>query len=127
MARRAVSRDEAATAIAAIRALPIDDHGDVVADRDQLKALVRATLVYFGQLHPGRSVEVRVPPHSAVQAIEGIRHTRGTPPNVIETDGTTWLALASGRLDWTAAVDTGRVRASGTRADLSGYLPVSTD
>ncbi len=114
-------------AIAAVMALPIDDRGEVVADRDQLKNLVRATLVYFGQQHPGRSVEVRVPPYSAVQAIEGIRHTRGTPPNVIEMAGSTWLALASGRQCWAAAVESGRVRASGTRADLSGYLPIDPD
>ena len=114
-------------AIAAVMALPIDDRGEVVADRDQLKNLVRATLVYFGQQHPGRSVEVRVPPYSAVQAIEGIRHTRGTPPNVIEMAGSTWLALASGRQGWAAAVESGRVRASGTRADLSGYLPIDPD
>ena len=127
MARRAVSRDEAAGAVAAIKALPVDELGDVIADREQLKVLVRATLVYFGQLYPGRSVEVRVPPYSAVQAIEGIRHTRGTPPNVIETDGPTWLALAAGRLEWATAIDTGRVRASGTRADLTGYLPLNPD
>ncbi len=112
--------------MAAIRVLPVDGNGDVRADQDQLGTLVRATLVYFAQQHPGRSVEVRVPPYAAVQAIEGIRHTRGTPPNVIEMDGSTWVALASGRQDWAAAVDTGRVRASGTRADLSGYLPMHT-
>jgi putative sterol carrier protein len=69
-------------------------------------------------------VEVRVPPYAAVQCIEGVRHTRGTPPAVIETDAETWLALARGELDWAAAVGSGRVRASGERTDLSAYLPL---
>jgi hypothetical protein len=127
MVRRAVSRDEVAAALSVIRALPMDGSGTLVADREQLRNLVRVTLLYFGQQHPGRSVEVRVPPYSAVQAIEGIRHTRGTPPNVIEMDGPTWLALAAGRLRWTEAVDAGSVRASGTRADLADHLPMAAD
>ena len=73
---------------------------------------------------PGRSVELRVPPFVAVQAVAGPRHTRGTPPNVVETDPVTWLRLATGRLDFDEAVRSGRVRASGTRADLSTHLPV---
>jgi putative sterol carrier protein len=74
---------------------------------------------------PGRSVEVRVPPYAAVQVIGGGTHTRGTPRAVIETDAETWIALATGALTWAEAVDTGRVRASGERADLSAYLPLS--
>jgi hypothetical protein len=73
---------------------------------------------------PGRSVEVRVPPVAAVQCVEGPRHTRGTPPNVIETDPVTWLRLATGRLSWDSAVDSGAVTASGPRANLSVHLPV---
>jgi hypothetical protein len=71
---------------------------------------------------PGRSVEVRVPPYAAVQCVEGPRHTRGTPPNVIETDARTWILLATGRLSWADARD--RISASGERADLSSRLPV---
>jgi hypothetical protein len=74
---------------------------------------------------PGRAVEVRVPPYAAVQVIGGGAHTRGTPRAVIETDGATWIALATGELAWADAVDAGRVRASGERADLSPYLPLS--
>jgi hypothetical protein len=70
-------------------------------------------------------VELRVPPYVAVQAVAGPRHTRGTPPNVVETDPVTWLRLATGRLPWDEAVHTGRVAASGERADLSGYLPLA--
>jgi Bacterial SCP ortholog len=73
---------------------------------------------------PGRSVEVRVPPFVAVQAIPGPRHTRGTPPNVVETDPVTWIRLATGRLTFPDALATGRVQASGTRADLTDHLPL---
>lgn len=125
MARRAVTRDEAAAALAAIATLPVGDDGEFDVDRLQLKEFVRATLVYFGQQHPGRSVEIRVPPFSAVQAFEGVRHTRGTPPNVIEMDGQTWIRLAVGALRWSEAVRVGRVRASGTRADLAEHLPMT--
>lgn len=86
---------------------------------------VRHTLGLLAAAHPGRSVEVRVPPFAAVQIIEGPRHTRGTPPNVVETDPATWLSLATGRLSWSDAVAAGRVSASGTRADLAPVLPVS--
>ncbi|GAA3880635.1 sterol carrier family protein [Saccharothrix violaceirubra] len=93
-------------------------------DRKVLAAAVRLSLRTLEQSAPGRSVEVRVPPFAAVQCVPGPRHTRGTPPNVIETDPRTWLELATGRLDWAAALDDFRVTASGSRADLSTYLPV---
>ena len=73
---------------------------------------------------PGRAVEVRIPPLAAVQCVAGPRHTRGTPPNVVEADAITWVMLATGRTSWADAVRGGRVRASGPRADLSGYLPL---
>ena len=87
-------------------------------------AAVKTSARWLAQQVPGRSVELRVPPHVAVQCIEGPRHTRGTPPNVIETDAATWLRLASGRLGWADAVATGQVTASGNRADLSSLLPL---
>jgi uncharacterized protein (TIGR03083 family) len=95
--------------------------------RESRRALAVATRTLASALaerHPGRSVEVRVPPFVAVQAVPGPRHTRGTPPNVIETDPLTFLRLATGRLDWLDAVRSGAVAASGSRADLSGQLPV---
>ena len=74
---------------------------------------------------PGHSVELRVPPFVAVQCIEGSRHTRGTPPNVVETDPETWLRLATGLADWEEAVNTGRVDASGSRAgEIAQWLPL---
>ena len=89
-----------------------------------VRTAVRFTLEELAALSPGNSVEVRVPPAAAVQAVAGPRHTRGTPPNVVETDMETWLHLATGRLTWQEAVAAGRVSASGIRADLSGVLPV---
>jgi hypothetical protein len=87
-------------------------------------AAVKTSARWLAQHVPGRSVELRVPPHVAVQCIEGPRHTRGTPPNVVETDAATWLRLAIGALPWTDAVGAGKVSASGNRADLSPYLPL---
>jgi hypothetical protein len=85
---------------------------------------VRYLLQLLAAGAPGNTLEVRVPPHGAVQCIEGPTHTRGTPPNVVETDADTWLALATGSLAWADAVSAGRVSASGQRADLSAQLPV---
>jgi len=73
---------------------------------------------------PGRTVELRVPPHVAVQCVAGPRHTRGTPANVVETDALSWVRLATGRVRWPDAVAAGAVHASGERSDLSGYLPL---
>lgn len=91
-----------------------------------VRTAVRFTLEELAVGSPGNSVEVRVPPAAAVQAIAGPRHTRGTPPNVVETDMETWLRLATGRLGWQEALAGGRVNASGVRADLSGVLPLFT-
>ncbi|MDQ6658026.1 MAG: sterol carrier family protein [Actinomycetota bacterium] len=95
------------------------------SDLANTKTAVRRTLQWLAQQHPGRSVEIRVPPYAAVQAFEGIRHTRGTPPNVIETDPATWLDLVAGRVAFADAVADGRLRASGTRADLADFLPLT--
>ena len=101
----------------------LDDDADQPA-RAVVGAAVKTSARWLAQQVPGRSVEVRVPPHVAVQCIEGPRHTRGTPPNVVETDAATWLRLVSGRLSWDDAVAAGKVTASGNRADLSGLLPL---
>ncbi|MEU4453956.1 sterol carrier family protein [Nocardioides sp. NPDC023903] len=89
-----------------------------------LRLLTKHFLAVLEERAPGRSVEVRVPPYAAVQCVEGVRHTRGTPPAVIETDAVTWIALATGAMTWSDAVDQARVRASGERTDLSAYLPL---
>lgn len=92
--------------------------------RAELATAVRYLLQLLVEKAPGGSVEVRVPPFGAVQVIEGPRHTRGTPPNVVETDAATWIALALGELQWTDASASGRIIASGTRADVSDLLPL---
>lgn len=85
---------------------------------------VKATLAELVKRAPGRAIEVRIPPYAAVQCGEGPTHTRGTPPNVVEMDSDTWLALARGELKWHDAVESGKVSATGARADLSEYLPI---
>lgn len=117
-ARRRTDPVAGRAALAAWRAAP-----DEVTAADR-RAAVRFTLEELADVAPGNSVEVRVPPDGAVQAVAGPRHTRGTPPNVVETDPRTWLELAAGALTWSDAVAAGRVRASGERADLADWLPL---
>ncbi|GAB3206807.1 sterol carrier family protein [Marinactinospora thermotolerans] len=93
-------------------------------DRAAVRAAVRGTLAELAERAPGHALEVRVPPFGAVQCLEGPRHTRGTPPGVVETDSLTWLALAAGTLVWEEAVAGGRVTASGVRADIGPLLPL---
>jgi hypothetical protein len=104
-------------------ALDALDRG-VEPERAVLRDAVRTLLAELARIAPGHSVEVRIPPFGAIQCVAGPRHTRGTPPNVVETDAMTWLLLATGRLAWRAAVASGKVRASGIRTDLSEYLPL---
>ena len=92
--------------------------------RSVIATAVRYSLEEVTARAPGNSVEVRVPPFGVTQCVEGPRHTRGTPPNVIECDAATWLAMVTGRLSWADAVGAGRVAASGLRADLSALLPL---
>ena len=116
MARR-ISTEEGRTALAAAAAAG----GPARAD---LATAVRYLLQLLAEKAPGNTVEVRVPPFGAVQVVEGPRHTRGTPPNVVETDAATWIALAIGAESWSDASAAGRISASGTRADISALLPL---
>ncbi|HEX2246187.1 MAG TPA: sterol carrier family protein [Arthrobacter sp.] len=93
-------------------------------DRKTTATAVRFSLEELAERAPGNSVEVRVPPFGVTQCIEGPRHTRGTPPNVVECDGATWLALVAGTENWSTAVESGRVSASGLRAELADLLPL---
>ena len=93
-------------------------------DRSTLATAVRYTLEELATRAPGHTLEVRVPPYGVTQCLAGPRHTRGTPPNVVETDAGTWLALVTGRLSWTNALAGGHVAASGERADLAEWLPL---
>ncbi|OLT26491.1 hypothetical protein BJF83_20995 [Nocardiopsis sp. CNR-923] len=114
--------DEEAAAACARAVLRADE-----PQRAAVKAAVRATLAVLADRAPGGSLEVRVPPYGAVQAVEGPRHTRGTPPGVVETDPLTWLRLATGRIAWERAVADHDVQASGARADLSPWVPLWSD
>ena len=117
-----IPAEELRAAVASVRAW-LAGEGEQ-PPRAVVGAAVKTTARWLAQQVPGRSVELRVPPHVAVQCVEGPRHTRGTPPNVIETDAATWLRLATGQLDWDTAVAEGTVVASGNRADLSPNLPL---
>lgn len=114
-------RVDPAAGAAAVRAWAADP---ATADRTTRATAVRYTLEELAQRAPGRTVEVRVPPFGATQCVAGPTHTRGTPPNAVETDADTWLGLATGRLTWPGVVAEGRLRASGQRADVSTYLPL---
>jgi uncharacterized protein (TIGR03083 family) len=96
----------------------------VVIDRQALGVSCRMLAGILAERAPGRTVELRIPPYSAIQCIEGPRHTRGTPPNVVEVDAVAWVELATGRLAWPVAISDGRLRASGERSDISAQLPV---
>src|ERR1700738_1326986 len=101
--------------------------GDTCAapERDTLATAVRLTARTLARLAPGASVEVRIPPFVAVQCISGPRHTRGTPPNVVETDPRTWLMVATGLLGFEEARAAGSLRLSGARAsEIEHVLPV---
>lgn len=118
MARARIDDAQGRAAVAAWRA------DGAEASRDIRALAVRYTLQVLAELAPGNTLEVRVPPFGATQCIEGPRHTRGTPPNVIETDAATWLSLSTGALPWAEALGSGAVHASGQRADLSEQLPL---
>jgi hypothetical protein len=102
----------------------VPDRDPVAIHRAALAIAVRMLAEILAARAPGRAVEVRVSPFVAVQAIAGQRHTRGTPPNVVETDPLTWVRLATGRTTWADAVNAGSVTASGTRASLEDHLPL---
>src|SRR5215831_6951258 len=107
-----------------VRAVGAALDGGAEPEAGALLIAARYLLLELERAAPGRSVEVRVPPVAAVQCVAGPRHTRGTPPNVIETDPLTWFRLATGRLGWDEAVASGAIAASGPRADLGQYLPL---
>ena len=116
--RRRISPLEGRQALALWRADPSGAPPATVA------MAVRFALEELVDRAPGRTLEVRVPPYGAVQCVQGPRHTRGTPANVIEMDARTWLDLATGRSDWATVLAGGTVHASGQRATLAGLLPL---
>lgn len=123
MPRKPVDPHELRSAIAEVMPWLTGETAEQPA-RPLIAAAVRTSLRTLEQTAPGHTVEVRVPPFAAIQCVMGPRHTRGTPPNVIETDPRTWLELATGLLNWSAGLESARVAASGTRADISAFLPI---
>ncbi|MGV9540973.1 sterol carrier family protein [Nocardia beijingensis] len=122
--RGTVDPAQTRAAVAAVSEWLRDEAVDPPA-RTELAAAVRTTARSLAASAPGHSVEVRVPPFVAVQCVEGPRHTRGTPPNVVETDPRTWLLLATGLLEFEDALASGAVTASGTRAaEIAHWLPI---
>lgn len=123
--RRKVAEEAGLAAVAQVRqALASEDAEGAFSalPRAARATAVRYLLEELATLAPGNSVEVRVPPYGVTQCVAGPRHTRGTPPNVVEMDALTWCSLALGSLAW---ADAGvRVSASGLRSDLSDYLPL---
>ncbi|MHA6562266.1 sterol carrier family protein [Actinomyces urogenitalis] len=125
----AVAQDEAESAaeVSPSSGQAAQGHGSLAARSAQRRVTataVRFSLEELAACAPGHSVEVRVPPFGATQAVAGTVHRRGTPPSVVETDAQTWLRLATGRLDWEEALASGALHASGERCDLSPYLPL---
>jgi hypothetical protein len=108
------------TALAQLAADPA-----AVVERSTLATAVRYLLQVFADAHPGHSVEVRVPPFGAVQAVEGPRHTRGTPANVVELGPREWVLLATGKVGWATLTDEAKLSASGLRSDISALLPLA--
>lgn len=101
------------------------DETSPAPSRADLAAAVRLTARTLAAEAPGASVEVRIPPLVAVQCIDGPRHTRGTPPNVVEADPRTWLLLATGLLEMSDATGAGALKLSGSRAaEIGAWLPV---
>ncbi|MDT5104272.1 MAG: hypothetical protein QOI25_1785 [Mycobacterium sp.] len=101
------------------------DEATPAPDRNALAEAVRLTARTLAAQSPGASVEVRIPPFVAVQCISGPRHTRGNPPNVVETDPRTWLLLATGLATMADVAASGALHLSGSRADeIADWLPV---
>ena len=106
-----VTRAEADQAIESLQTSP--------QDHEALAVAVRTSLQWFAEQHPGRAVEVRVPPFLAIQILGGTTHRRGTPPAVVEMSPQTWLELFTKKLTWANAVSSRMIIASGERSDLS--------
>jgi hypothetical protein len=121
MARRRISHIEGEKAVSAV----LKSEESITESDPAFVMAVRYLLEELAEVAPGNSVEVRVPPLGATQCIEGPRHTRGTPPNVVEISPKVWFDLALGNLTWGQALAEHRVSASGVRATLAEVLPLA--
>ena len=102
----------------------LERHRAGTASAADLRLLTKHLLALLVEKAPGGAVEVRVPPYAVAQCLSGTRHTRGTPPAVVEMSPETWVALAIGDLSWGEADRTAALVASGERSDLSPLLPL---
>ena len=124
MARRRIKHEAGIDAVNAV--IQADKRSTPLVDSDALFVnAVRYLLEELAEVAPGNSVEVRVPPLGATQCIEGPRHTRGTPPNVVEMSPRVWFDLALGSLTWADASAEHLVSSSGVRASLEDVLPLT--
>ena len=123
MARRRIKHEDG---INAINAVIQADNSSALSESDPVFVMaVRYLLEEVAEVAPGNSVEVRVPPLGATQCIEGPRHTRGTPPNVVEMSPRVWFDLAVGNIHWEDASTEHLVSSSGVRASLDEVLPLT--
>ena len=88
----------------------------------EIMSQVKEVLAKISKLAPGHAVELRIPPYSAIQCVEGPKHTRGTPPNVVEMSAEVLFEIAGGKINWPDAISDGRISASGERSDLSALF-----
>ena len=88
----------------------------------EIMSQVKTILVKISKIAPGHAVELRIPPYSAIQCVEGPKHTRGTPPNVVEMSAEVLFDISTGKISWTSAIADGRISASGERSDLSALF-----
>ena len=88
----------------------------------EIMSQVKTILAKISKIAPGHAVELRIPPYSAIQCVEGPKHTRGTPPNVVEMSAEILFDIAGGKINWTDAISDGRISASGERSDLSALF-----
>ena len=88
----------------------------------EIMSQVKTILAKISKIAPGHAVELRIPPYSAIQCVEGPKHTRGTPPNVVEMSAEVLFGISAGKINWTSAISDGRISASGERSDLSALF-----
>jgi len=123
-----VHADDLAAALAAACPELCPDPDAFPHDRRALAAVTRLLADSLAVQAPGGAVELRIPPFAVVQCVQGPRHTRGTPPSVVETAPLPWIRLATGRTSWAritgADGNVAQLTAGGERSDLSALLPV---
>ena len=88
----------------------------------EIMSQVKEVLAKISKLAPGHAVELRIPPYSAIQCVEGPKHRRGTPPNVVEMSAEVLFEISSVHINWPDPLSEGRNSPSGERSDLSALV-----